>query len=111
MAQKAQEKGVTGPAPVVDEPGRVRNVVLVGHSGAGKTTLVECLLAATGTIPRAGSVPAGTTVSDFDDAEHRQQRSVNLSVAPLTVDSPLGPVKINLLDTPGYADFVGDLRA
>ena len=48
MAQKSQEKGVTGPAPVVDEPGRVRNVVLVGHSGAGKTTLVEALLAASG---------------------------------------------------------------
>ncbi len=91
--------------------GTVRNVVLVGHSGSGKTTLVECLLAATGTIGRAGSVTAGTTVSDFDEAEHRQQRSVNLSVAPLTVESPLGPVKINLLDTPGYADFVGDLRA
>src|SRR5205823_6087180 len=45
MAQKTQEKGLTGPAPVVDEPGRVRNVVLVGHSGAGKTTLVAALLA------------------------------------------------------------------
>ena len=61
----------------------MRNVVLVGHSGAGKTTLVEALLAATGTITRAGRVEDGTTVSDFDEAEHRQQRSVSLSLAPL----------------------------
>ncbi|MGN6599539.1 MAG: GTP-binding protein, partial [Actinomycetes bacterium] len=88
-------------------PGHVRNVVLVGHSGAGKTTLVEALLAATGTIPRPGRVEDGTTVSDFDEAEVRQQRSVGLSVAPLVSDG----VKVNLLDTPGYADFVGDLRA
>jgi len=85
----------------------VRNVVLVGHSGAGKTTLVEGLLAATGTITRAGRVEDGTTVSDFDEAEHRQQRSVSLSLAPLVHAG----VKVNLLDTPGYADFVGDLRA
>jgi elongation factor G len=107
MAQKAQEKGVTGPAPVVNEPGRVRNVVLVGHSGAGKTTLVEALLAATGTIGRAGSVTEGTTVSDYDPAAVRQQRSVSLSCAPLLH----GDIKVNLLDTPGYADFVGELRA
>src|SRR4030095_13582607 len=61
MAQKSQEKGVTGPAPVVDEPGRVRNVVLVGHSGSGKTTLVEALLAVTGTIRRGGPGTEGTT--------------------------------------------------
>ena len=90
-----------------DQPGSVRNVVLVGHSGAGKTTLVEALLAVTGTIPRAGRVEDGTTVSDFDEAEHRQQRSVSLALAPLVH----GGVKVNLLDTPGYADFVGDLRA
>ena len=107
MAQKAQEKGVTGPAPVVDEPSKVRNVVLVGHSGAGKTTLVEALLAITGTISRAGSVVDGTTVSDHDPAAVRQQRSVSLSCAPVTHDG----IKINLLDTPGYADFVGELRA
>ncbi len=107
MAQKTQEKGVTGPAPVVDDPGRVRNVVLVGHSGAGKTTLVEALLAATGTIGRAGSVTEGTTVSDHDPAAVRQQRSVSLSCAPLMHQN----IKINLLDSPGYADFVGELRA
>src|SRR5215213_11393805 len=107
MAQKTQEKGLTGPAPVVEEPGRVRNVVLVGHSGSGKTTLVEALLAATGTIPRAGTVTDGTTVSDHDPAAVRQQRSVSLASAPFTY----GDVKVNLLDTPGYADFVGELRA
>jgi len=107
MPQKTQEKGSTGPAPVVDEPGKVRNVVLVGHSGAGKTTLVEAMLAATATIGRAGSVTEGTTVSDHDPAAVRQQRSVTLACAPLVRNG----VKVNLLDTPGYADFVGELRA
>ncbi|GLY06201.1 MULTISPECIES: elongation factor G-like protein EF-G2 [Actinoplanes] len=108
MAQKTSERGLTGAnAPVVTDPGRVRNVVLVGHSGAGKTTLVEALLAATATIPRAGTVADGTTVTDHDPAAVRQQRSVALSCAPLVHEG----VKINLLDTPGYADFVGELRA
>src|ERR687894_1172383 len=108
MAQKASDKGVAGAtAPVVTDPGRVRNVVLVGHSGSGKTTLVEALLAATGTIPRAGTVTDGTTVSDHDPAAVRQQRSVTLSCAPVVHQD----IKINLVDTPGYADFVGELRA
>jgi elongation factor G len=107
MAQKAQEKGVTGPAPVVEDPSKVRNVVVVGHSGAGKTTLVEALLAVSGTISRAGSVVDGTTVSDHDPAAVRQQRSVSLSCAPILNNG----IKINLLDSPGYADFVGELRA
>ncbi|MBE1488867.1 elongation factor G-like protein EF-G2 [Plantactinospora soyae] len=107
MAQRSSEKGVTGPAPVVDEPGRVRNVVLVGHSGAGKTTLVDALLAASGTISRPGSVVDGTTVCDHDPAAVRQQRSISLACAPLVYQG----VKVNLLDTPGYADFVGELRA
>src|SRR6266545_233361 len=107
MAQKSQEKGVAGPAPVVDEPGRVRNVVLVGHSSAGKTTLVEALLGVTGTISRVGSVTDGTTVSDHDPAAVKQQRSVALACAPVLHEG----VKVNLLDTPGYADFVGELRA
>ncbi|HEY2575523.1 MAG TPA: elongation factor G-like protein EF-G2 [Streptosporangiaceae bacterium] len=87
--------------------GDVRNVALVGHSGAGKTTLVEALLAFTGTIQRAGRVEDGSTVSDYDEVEVRQQRSVNLSLAPVVHAG----VKVNLLDTPGYADFTGDLRA
>ena len=107
MTQTTGGAGAAGRAPAADQPASVRNVVLVGHSGAGKTTLVEALLAATGTIPRAGRVEDGTTVSDFDEAEARQQRSVSLALASLEHDG----VKVNLLDTPGYADFVGDLRA
>jgi elongation factor G len=99
--------GAAGGAPTADQPGSVRNVVLVGHSGAGKTSLVEALLVATGTVSRAGRVEDGTTVTDFDEAEHRQQRSISLALAPVVH----GGVKVNLLDTPGYADFVGDLRA
>ncbi|HEY3507285.1 MAG TPA: elongation factor G-like protein EF-G2 [Actinocatenispora sp.] len=105
--QKGSEKGVSGPAPVVTNPSNVRNVVLVGHSGVGKTTLVEELLAATGTIARAGTVTEGTTVTDHDPTAVRQQRSVCLATAPVLVND----VKINFLDTPGYADFVGELRA
>jgi elongation factor G len=106
MAEKATT-GAAGRAPSAGQPDDVRNVVLVGHSGAGKTTLVEALLVATGTIQRAGRVEDGSTVSDFDEVEIRQQRSVNLTLAPLTHSG----VKVNLLDTPGYADFTGDLRA
>jgi elongation factor G len=106
MAEKNTGAAV-GRAPLADEPGHIRNVVLVGHSGAGKTTLVEALLVATGTIPRAGRVEDGTTVSDFDEAEVRQQRSISLTLAPFEHDG----IKLNLLDTPGYADFTGDLRA
>jgi elongation factor G len=107
MAEKAGTSGAAGRAPVADQPENVRNVVLVGHSGAGKTTLIEALLVSTGTIQRAGRVEDGSTVSDFDEVEVRQQRSVNLTLAPLTH----GGIKVNLLDTPGYADFTGDLRA
>jgi elongation factor G len=96
-----------GVAVAVDDPANVRNVVLVGPSGSGKTTLTEALLAATGVLGRAGSITDGTTVCDHDPAAVRQQRSVGLSVAPLVHHN----VKINLVDTPGYADFVGELRA
>ena len=99
--------GQDGAAPVADRPEAVRNVVLVGPSGSGKTTLLEHLLLATGSVTRPGTVEAGTTVSDHDEAEVRQQRSVGIALAPVVVDG----VKVNLLDTPGYADYVGELRA
>lgn len=107
MGVKGTDAGQGGEAVAVDDPARVRNVVLVGPSGSGKTTLVESLLATTGVISRTGSVTEGTTVCDHDPAAVRQQRSVALSVAPLIH----GGTKVNLIDTPGYADFVGELRA
>jgi elongation factor G len=90
-----------------ESPDRIRNVVLVGHSGAGKTMLAEAMLAAAGATNRMGSIADGTTVSDSDPSEIHQQRSVVLSVLPFMYDD----VKINLLDTPGYSDFTGELRA
>ncbi|WP_155370435.1 elongation factor G-like protein EF-G2 [Catellatospora vulcania] len=107
MARGDKEKVSQAPAQVAEQPSDVRNVVVVGHAGSGKTTLVEALLAATQTISRAGTVGEGTTVTDHDPAAVKQQRSVALACAPLSHQG----VKVNLLDTPGYADFVGELRA
>ncbi|MEU4278402.1 elongation factor G-like protein EF-G2 [Streptomyces tanashiensis] len=108
MGDKAKTPaGAAGRAPTADRPSAVRNVVLVGHSGSGKTTLVEALAQTAGAVNRAGRVEDGGTVSDYDEIEHRQQRSVQLSLVPVGWDG----YKINLLDTPGYADFVGELRA
>ncbi|MFR9674089.1 elongation factor G-like protein EF-G2 [Streptomyces sp. TR06-5] len=99
--------GSAGRAPAADQPSSLRNVVLVGHTGAGKTTLVEALAQATGAVTRPGRVEDGSSVSDHDEIEHRQQRSVQLSLVPVEWNG----VRVNLLDTPGYADFVGELRA
>ncbi|WP_228000984.1 elongation factor G-like protein EF-G2 [Nocardia australiensis] len=96
-----------GRVPTAERPERIRNVVLVGHSGSGKTTLVEALALTAGAVNRAGRVEDGTSLSDYDEIEHRQHRSVQLSVVPMM----WAGIKINLLDTPGYADFVGELRA
>jgi elongation factor G len=105
--KKAATKTATATFETADRPEKIRNVALVGHSAGGKTTLVEALLADTGTIPRAGTIAEGTTVSDSDPVEVSQQRSVALSVCPLEWDG----VVFNLLDTPGYPDFTGELRA
>ncbi|MEU3545685.1 elongation factor G-like protein EF-G2 [Streptomyces longwoodensis] len=108
MGDKTQtHPGAAGRAVAADHPASLRNVVLVGHSGSGKTTLVEALALTAGAVNRAGRVEDGGTVSDFDEIEHRQQRSVQLSLVPLEWDG----IKVNVLDTPGYADFVGELRA
>jgi elongation factor G len=97
----------TGTAPAPRPADKVRNVVLVGHTGAGKTTLAEALLVATGALPRAGRVEEGTTCLDTEEVEVRQQRSVSLGVA--TVEH--AGHRLTLLDTPGSPDFVGELRA
>ncbi|MCX4452794.1 elongation factor G-like protein EF-G2 [Streptomyces sp. NBC_01728] len=108
MGDKANaHSGAAGRATAADHPASVRNVVLVGHSGSGKTTLVEALALTAGAVNRAGRVEDGTAVSDYDEIEHRQQRSVQLSLVPVDWDG----YKINIIDTPGYADFVGELRA
>ncbi len=89
------------------KPDEIRNVVLVGPSSAGKTTLLETLLVRGGALTRAGTVEEGTTVSDFESGERSHGRSMALAVAPVVHRG----VKVNLIDTPGYADFVGELRA
>jgi elongation factor G len=87
--------------------GQIRNVALVGHSGAGKTSLAEALLHRAGAIPRMGRVEDGTTSCDFDPEEQKRGISLSLAVAPLEWRDH----KINLIDTPGYADFMGEVAA
>jgi elongation factor G len=83
----------------------IRNIALASHSGSGKTMLTEALLFYTGGITRLGEINAGTTVSDFQDEEKRRGISISTSVVPVEHKN----VKINLLDTPGYTDFVGEV--
>ncbi|OLT52091.1 elongation factor G [Cellulosimicrobium sp. CUA-896] len=93
-------------------PRRVRNVALVGHSGAGKTTLAEAFLHRAGAIPRAGSVADGTTVCDHEPEEVARGISVSLGVAHLDWTAPDGATyRVTLLDTPGSPDFVGAVDA
>ena len=86
---------------------KLRNVALLGHSSSGKTTFAEALLFASGAISRMGKVEDGTTASDFDDEAKRRHQSLSLSVLSLEWKD----YKINLIDTPGYADFQAEMKS
>lgn len=85
----------------------IRNVGVFGHSGSGKTSLVEAMLFDTHAVTRLGRVEDGTTKSDFDPDEVQRHISISASVLPVFHND----IKINLLDTPGYADFAGEVRS
>jgi elongation factor G len=83
----------------------LRNVVLLGHGGAGKTSLAEAMLYRSGAVNRLGRVDDGTSVADWDDEERRRQMSINASLIPCE----WADHKLNVIDTPGYMDFVGEV--
>src|SRR4030042_891669 len=85
----------------------IRNLALLAHCGAGKTSLSEAILFTAKAITRLGKVDDGTTTSDYDPAEVKHRISINLSVLPCQWQG----TKINLLDTPGYSDFVAEAKA
>lgn len=86
---------------------KLRNVALLGHGSSGKTTFAEALLFAAGNSSRMGRVEDGSAISDYDDEEKRRKQSISLSVVPVEWKD----YKINLLDTPGYADFFGEVKS
>ena len=88
----------------------IRNVVLLGHSGAGKTTVAEALAYLTGVTKRMGKVADGNTISDYDKEEIKRQFSISTTMVPIEYAGAEGNIKINLLDTPGYFDFVGEVE-
>lgn len=83
----------------------IRNMALISHGGAGKTSLAEALLYTSGAVNRLGTIESGTTTTDYDPDEIKRQVTINVGLAPLEWDG----IKVNLLDTPGYFDFIGDL--
>jgi elongation factor G len=85
----------------------IRNVVLLSHSGAGKTSLAEAILFTAGAINRLGKVDEGNTTSDYDPEETKRKISINLAVLSCQWQG----TKFNLIDTPGYSDFVGEVKA
>src|SRR4029078_7520919 len=86
------------------QPADIRNFAIVGHASSGKTMLSEAMLACAGVINRMGSIPAGTTVSDYHESEKQRQISVSATLMHLEW---LGK-KFNILDCPGYADFISE---
>lgn len=87
------------------ETSKIRNVALIAHGGTGKTSLAEAMLFTSGAVNRLGKVESGTTTTDFDQEEIKRQITINTSLAPVEWKG----VKINLLDTPGFFDFIGDV--
>ncbi len=85
---------------------KIRNVVLLGHSGAGKTSLVESMAYLAGITTRMGKIEDGNTISDFGKEEQKRQISISTSVIPIEWND----TKINVLDTPGYFDFIGEVE-
>jgi elongation factor G len=83
---------------------KIRNVVLLGHGGCGKTTLVEAIAYTTGVLKRQGKVEEGSTISDYDKEEQKRLFSISTTVVPIIFED----IKINFFDTPGYFDFVGE---
>ena len=83
----------------------IRNVALISHGGAGKTSLGEAMLVSTGAITRMGKVEEGNTVSDFEDEEIRRNLSLSTGILPIEYNQ----YKVNILDTPGFADFIGEV--
>ncbi len=88
------------------ETKQIRNVVVLGHGGCGKTTMVEAMAYVTGAIKRMGKISDGNTISDFDKEETKRLFSIGTSIVPIEWEN----IKINLLDTPGYFDFVGEVE-
>ena len=86
---------------------QTRNIVLISHQGAGKTSLAESMLFSAGAVQRLGSVDDGTSASDYDPLEVERQMGINLSLLSFEWNK----TKLNLIDAPGYADFVGEVRS
>lgn len=89
------------------QTGQIRNIALVSHNGAGTTSLVERILFKTGAITRMGSVMTGTAHMDFEEEEITRNSSISTAIAPVEWQG----VKLNLLDTPGFLDFIGEVNA
>ncbi|HOV69623.1 MAG TPA: GTP-binding protein, partial [Clostridia bacterium] len=89
----------------VFETKSIRNIALLGHGGDGKTTLAEAMLFLTGAIDRMGKVDDGTTTLDYDPEEIKRRISISLGLAPVEYKGN----KINVIDVPGYFDFVGEM--
>ncbi len=88
------------------ETKQIRNVVVLGHGGSGKTTMVEAMAYVTGVTNRLGKVDDGNTISDFDKEEIKRKFSIGAAVVPIEYED----IKVNFLDTPGYFDFVGEVE-